>query len=61
MRNGNKDAGVEVPEAFQSSYRTYEEWKLISATDKAVSMIISSYRTYEEWKRTSEQIVQTVS
>ena len=48
MRNGNSD------EAFQyaienSSYRTYEEWKLYIGLEIKDSGL-SSYRTYEEWK-----------
>jgi len=36
----------------QSSYRTYEEWKLYSPPFYDVNKD-SSYRTYEEWKRDS--------
>ena len=34
----------------QSSYRTYEEWKLILKKLLPLSEV-SSYRTYEEWKQ----------
>jgi len=33
-----------------SSYRTYEEWKLIKPITSP-DILIRSYRTYEEWKR----------
>ncbi len=33
------------------SYRTYEEWKLVSSTANILHLDSGSYRTYEEWKR----------
>jgi len=50
MRNGNfHDTKYRITD-YQSSYRTYEEWK----QDGYVYVIEGkncSYRTYEEWKR----------
>ena len=34
----------------ESSYRTYEEWKLENYTLFTL-VIVRSYRTYEEWKQ----------
>ena len=37
---------------MRSSYRTYEEWKLVTLREKEL-IKLRSYRTYEEWKRCS--------
>jgi len=31
MRNGNRDRRVQVKQHMLSSYRTYEEWKLLNS------------------------------
>ncbi len=36
--------------SFIRSYRTYEEWKLVSG-NTFLNSSFSSYRTYEEWKQ----------
>jgi len=38
-----------APLSKLSSYRTYEEWKLVTIS-VALNTGKSSYRTYEEWK-----------
>jgi len=38
---------------MESSYRTYEEWKL-SPLREDLYPSICSYRTYEEWKHKQE-------
>ncbi len=50
MRNGNVETLSQTVQQVQSSYRTYEEWKLIQFTMNA-DQKAGSYRTYEEWKR----------
>jgi len=35
---------------IDSSYRTYEEWKLNADQKAAYTESTGSYRTYEEWK-----------
>jgi len=51
MRNGNCDAIRDELNSTVSSYRTYEEWKLIVSAGSPF-WSIGSYRTYEEWKLT---------
>jgi len=40
---------------YQSSYRTYEEWKLIIVITNC-HVIKRSYRTYEEWKHITNKM-----
>jgi len=49
MRNGNKMLITVLLLTVKGSYRTYEEWKLITIILSAFHLM-SSYRTYEEWK-----------
>jgi len=49
MRNGNPTFTDTTRSSCKSSYRTYEEWKLIKLPHEAKSPF-GSYRTYEEWK-----------
>jgi len=49
MRNGNDEFLPIFLKVIESSYRTYEEWKLCPSRASLLSFV-SSYRTYEEWK-----------
>jgi len=50
MRNGNNIPLYDRNIAILGSYRTYEEWKLLSQPVKVTHPDDGSYRTYEEWK-----------
>jgi len=49
MRNGNGIVAGNHEQRTWSSYRTYEEWKLMWVIFIG-SCFHRSYRTYEEWK-----------
>jgi len=49
MRNGNLKNSRECSRISNSSYPTYEEWKL-SLKSLLLRHPLSSYPTYEEWK-----------
>jgi len=49
MRNGNSGVPRFFYSIILSSYRTYEEWKLVT-DGYGFEFPFSSYRTYEEWK-----------
>ena len=60
MRNGNRELVSYEIRCKTRSYRTYEEWKLATRTNKHRSLYFRSYRTYEEWKQIKDGYVYVI-